>query len=200
MNRSLRVLSCVVLVVAAAACRPGAGAAGESCPPRFGCAARGTYFVLDSGFFGLSNGSGAEAALRCELARNLHFESSLGFFGTEGAGVPVDGFDCALSLVALLPVLLPYRPVARAGVGWLTVDPVTVTPTSTFRPSQTAFYLVGGVGVSRAVVGRVHLEAAASFWITPYRYRVYAFDRQEVLVAEERFTHVGISLGAVYSF
>lgn len=194
-------LRCAAIVIAIAAlCRPAAGAAEPSSPRRLSVEARGTYHILDAGFFGLSDAPGVAAAFRCEIVPDISVENAFGFFATEGAGVSVNGFDYAFSVVALLPFFAPYRPVARAGVGFLSVDPVTVTPTSTFRPAQTAFYLVGGVGVSRSITDRVHLEAGASFWVTPYRYRVYAFDRREVLLTEERFAHLGLSLGAVYSF
>lgn len=194
-------LRCAAIVIAVAAlCRPAAGGAESSSSRRLSLEARGTYYILDTGFFGLSNAPGVEAAFRCEIVPALYVENALGFFATEGAGVSVNGFDYAFSVVALFPFLVPYRPVARAGVGFLTVDPVTVTPTGTFRPAQTTFYFVGGVGISRSITDRVHLEANASFWVTPYRYRVYAFDRREVLLTEERFAHLGLSLGAVYSF
>ncbi len=97
-------------------------------------------------------------------------------------------------------MFIPYRPVARFGVGFLSVNPVTVTPIESFRPAQTTFYLCGGAGVTRSFLENFFVEAEASVWVAPYRYRVYEFNRYDVTVSEEWFTHLGLSLGAVYTF
>ncbi|MGD1049184.1 MAG: hypothetical protein ABR899_10600 [Candidatus Krumholzibacteriaceae bacterium] len=159
-----------------------------------------TCYIFDSQFFGLSSGFGVDAALRCELGSDIYFENTLGLFKTKGSGLTVDGVDYRLNLLAIFPVLLPYRPVARLGVGFLSVNPVTVTPTSTFRPTQTTFYILGGAGVTRAIFPRVLIDAGAEFWITPYEYRIYRFDRLEVDTQLERFTHISISVGITYAF
>jgi hypothetical protein len=159
-----------------------------------------TSYVFDSQFFGLSSGFGVDAALRCEIGSDIYFENTLGLFKTKGDGVTVDGVDYRLNMLAIFPVLVPYRPVARLGVGFLSVNPVTVTPTSTFRPTQTTFYILGGAGVTRAILDRVMLDASAEFWITPYQYRIYRFNRSDVDTELERFTHVSISLGITYTF
>ncbi len=201
MKRSMCRLRCAaVLLAAAALCLPDPGAAESPLSRRIGFEARGTYYVLDTGFFGLSNGLGAEAALRYELAPDIYFENAVGFFDTEGSGVSVGGFDYALSLVALFPVLIPYRPVARLGVGFLSVNPVTVTPTESFRPTQTTFYFLCGAGVSRSILDGILLEASANFWITPYQYRIYRFNRLDVDSSVERFTHLSISVAVAYTF
>lgn len=159
-----------------------------------------TYYVFDSRFFGLSNGFGVDAALRCELGSDIYFENTVGLFKTKGSGVTVDGFDYRLNLLAIFPVLIPYRPVARFGVGFLSVNPVTVTPTSTFRPAQTTFYILGGAGVTRTIFDRVLIDASAEFWITPYEYRIYRFNRFDVDTQLDRFTHLSISVGITYTF
>ena len=169
-------------------------------PRRISAAAAVSYYILDGDFFGLGNAVGAKAALRYELANDIYFENSIGFFDTEGSGVDVAGFDYRLGLAAVFPVLIPYRPVARCGIGFLSVNPVTVTPTESFRPTQTTFYLCAGVGATRSLFERFLLEAEASFWITPYRYRIYRFNRIDVTTIEERFMHLSLSLGAVYTF
>ena len=158
------------------------------------------YYVFDSDFFGLANGLGATAALRYEIGSDIYFENGFGFFRTEGSGVSVNGLDYHLNLLAVFPVLIPYRPVARLGIGFLSVNPITVTPTETFRPTQTTFYFVGGAGVTRMILDRMLVEASAQFWVTPYRYRIYEFDRYDVTTATEQFMHVSISLGLVYAF
>lgn len=169
-------------------------------PRRIGASADCTYYIFDGGFFDLKAGLGAGVALRYELLRDIYFENSIGFLRTNGSGVDVGGLDYRVGLVAVFPVLIPYRPVARCGVGFLSVNPVTATPTDTYRPSQTTFYLTGGVGATRSLPANLLVEAEAGFWIMPYRYRVYEFNRFDVTVREERFMHVGISIGAVYTF
>jgi hypothetical protein len=188
-----------VAAMVAAAVHLATGVRAET-PRRIAVAARFTYYIFDGEFFGLGGAVGAGAALRYELMRDIHFENSLGILDTKGSGVDVGGLDYRLNVVAVFPVLIPYRPVARCGIGLISVDPVTVTPTKSFRPSQTTFYLTGGVGATRSLVENFLVEAEASFWITPYRYRIYEFNRFDVAVREERFMHVGISLGAVYTF
>jgi hypothetical protein len=158
------------------------------------------YYVLDSDFFGLANAFGADAALRYEIGSDIYFENGLGAFQTEGNGASVTGFDYHLNLLALFPVLIPYRPIARLGIGFLSVNPVTATPTETFRPTQTTFYVLGGAGVTRMILDRMLLEANANFWVTPYQYRVYRFNRFDVTTSAERFMHVSVSLGVVYTF
>jgi len=176
------------------------GAARAELPRRISVGLESTFYVLDSEFFGLGNALGIGAALRYELASDIYFENGLGMFKTEGADVSVTGLDYRLNLLALFPVLIPYRPVARLGVGFLSVNPVTVTPTSSFRPTQTTFYFLGGAGVSRSMFDNVLLEASANFWITPYEYRIYRFNRLDVDTSVERFTHISISVAVAYTF
>jgi hypothetical protein len=176
------------------------GAARAELPRRINVTLGSEYYVLDSEFFGLSNAYGMGGALRYELASDIYFENGIGALRTDGDGVSVGGFDYHLSLLALFPVLIPYRPIARLGIGFLSVNPVTVTPTSTFRPAQTTFYFIGGAGISRSVHDRLSVEACANFWITPYEYRIYRFNRLDVDTSTERFTHLSISLGVAYAF
>lgn len=196
----IRDRACRAVACAAALSVLACSGANAELPRRISAALQTHYFVLDSEFFGLSNGFGLDAALRYELASDIYFENGIGFLGTKGAGVDVDGFDYHLNLVALFPVLIPYRPVARLGVGFISVNPVTVTPTESFRPAQTTFYFLGGAGVTRSVFDRVLLEASANFWITPYEYTIYRFNRSDVETEMRRFTHLSISLGVLYSF
>jgi len=176
------------------------GAARAAQERRIAATLEPTSYVFDSQFFGLSSGFGVDAALRCELGSDIYFENTLGLFKTKGSGVTVDGLDYRLNLLAIFPVLIPYRPVARFGVGFLSVNPVTVTPTTTFRPAQTTFYILGGAGVTRAIFDRVLIDAGAEFWITPYEYRIYRFNRLDVETQLERFTHLSISVGITYTF
>jgi len=176
------------------------GAARAELPRRISVGLESNYYVLDPEFFGLGDAVGVGAALRYELSSDIYFENGLGVFKTEGTGVSVSGLDYHLNLLALFPVLIPYRPVARLGVGFLSVNPVTVTPTESFRPTQTTFYFLCGVGVSRSILDTMLLEASANFWITPYQYRIYRFNRLDVDSSVERFTHLSISLGVAYTF
>jgi len=159
-------LSAAVFPLLALAC----GAANAELPRRIGASLELNYFVLDSDFFGLSGAFGVDAALRYELASDIYFENSLGLLTTDAEGVEVNGLDWRLNLLALFPVLIPYRPVARLGIGVISVNPLTVTPTEGFRPTQTTFYLLGGAGVTRSIHARILVEASANFWITPYEY------------------------------
>jgi len=185
-----------VIIAAVSLC----GAARAELPRRISLGLESKYYILDPEFFGLGNALGIGAALRYELTSDIYFENGLGMFKTEGAGVSVDGLDYHLNLLALFPVLIPYRPVARLGIGFLSVNPVTVTPTERFRPTQTTFYFLCGAGVSRSIFDNVLLEASANFWITPYEYRIYRFNRLDVDTSVERFTHLSISIGVAYTF
>ena len=174
--------------------------AGAQLPRRISATLAPEYYALDSKFFGLSDAYGIGVALRYELFSDIYFENGLGVLTTEGSGVDVSGLDYRLSLVTLFPILIPYRPIARLGVGLLSVNPVTVTPTSSFRPTQTTFYCIGGVGVSRSVFDRICVEACANLWITPYKYRTYRFNRLDVETSTDRFTHLSVSLAVTYTF
>lgn len=157
-------------------------------------------YVFDSKFFDVGHAFGGEVALRYEIAGDIHLESGLGAFRGNAGGVNVDGLDYRLNLIAIIPVLIPYRPIARMGIGFISVDPITVTPTETFRPTQTAFYFICGAGATRSISDKVLVEAGANLWITPYKYRIYRFDRQDVEASPARFAHIAISIGATYIF
>ncbi len=160
------------------------------------------YFIFDSKFFDLEGALGAGAALRYELASDFYFENGIGLFGADANGVAVDGLDYRLNLFMIVPYFMPLRcrPVARLGVGFLSVNPVTATPTDTYRPTQTAFYVFGGAGLTRAVLKHFLVEASANAWITPYKYRIYRFNRVDVDTSVERFAHLSISLALTYTF
>lgn len=196
----MRMRSTIGAVAVAAVLAGAVGGARAELPRRIAVALEPSYYVFDSSFFGLDNGLGVEAALRYEVAYDIYFENAIGGFSTEGDGVPVSGIDYRLGALALFPVLIPYRPAARLGIGFLSANPLTVTPTDSFRPTQTTFYLVGGAGITKSLFEHVLLEAGASFWITPYRYRIYRFNRSNVEMSEQRFIHLGISLGVSYTF
>ncbi len=171
--------------------------------PRQICASlESHYYVFDSKFFDLESAFGAGAALRYELASDFYFENGIGLFGADANGVAVDGLDYRLNLFAIFPLLIPvpYRPVARLGVGFLSINPLTATPTDTYRPTQTALYLFGGAGITRTFLKNMLVEASANVWITPYKYRIYRFNRLDVDTDTERFTHLSISLAATYLF
>jgi hypothetical protein len=189
-------LAVVSMIAAVLVC----GRAHTETPRRINVSLESQYYIFDSDYFGLGNAFGVDAALRYEIGSDIYFENGLGIFQTEGNNVSVNGVDYHLNFVALFPVLIPYRPVARFGIGFLSVNPVTVTPTETFRPTQTTFYFLGGAGVTRMILDRVLIEANANFWVTPYRYRVYRFNRFDVTTNAERFLHVSISFGFVYTF
>lgn len=177
------------------------GALAET-PRRICASVESRYYAFDSGFFDLGNGFGAGAALRYEIVRDFYFENGIGAFGADGSGVSVGGLDYRLNLFAIVPFFMPvpYRPVARLGVGFLSVNPITATPTDTYRPTQTTFYLFGGAGMTRTFMKNMLVEGSANLWITPYKYRIYRFNRLNVNTDIERFTHFSISLAATYIF
>ena len=126
----------------------------------------------------------------------------IGFLDGDAGGVDIDGFDYRLNLFAIIPyfIRVPYRPVARLGVGFLSVNPVTATPTDTYRPTQTTMYLLAGAGITRNFLKRMLVEVSADVLVTPYQYRIYPFDRQDVNTSLERFTHFSMSLALTYTF
>ena len=81
-----------------------------------------------------------------------------------------------------------------------TTVPITATPTETYRPGQTAFYLICGGGFTRSFRENIFVEASADFYLTPYEYRIYEFDRSSVLTEDVRFTHFVFTIGASYAF
>jgi hypothetical protein len=171
--------------------------------PRHICASiESRYYVFDPAFFDLGNAFGGGAALRCEIASDIYFENAIGMFFAKGGGVTVNGLDDRLNLLAIFPFFVPpsLRPVARFGVGFMSVNPLTATPTKTYRPTQTAFYVLGGAGVTRTFFGNVLVEAGANVWITPYKYRIYRFNRVDVSTSTARFTQLALSLALTYTF
>jgi hypothetical protein len=167
---------------------------------RIGAAFHLDYFTFDSDYFGIENALGAEIDLRYELLWNIYFENRIGAFKSLSEGSSTEGMSYQLGLAAIFPYLIPYRPIARIGFGFLSSDPVTVTPTESYRPSQTTFYIVTGGGITRSIKENIVVELNANIWLTPYRYRIYRFNRSNVEAENKQFTHLAISLGVMYIF
>jgi hypothetical protein len=158
------------------------------------------YYLLDSDYFGMEDGFGVGFAFRYEIANNAYLENMIGRFTSHDGVVDIDGLNYHLDLLAIFPVLIPYRPFMRFGVGFLSVNPITVTPTETYRPAQTAFYLIGGGGFTRSFRENIFVEASADFYMTPYQYTIYEFDRSSVSTRDTYFSHLVFGLGVSYSF
>ena len=158
------------------------------------------YYMLDDEYFGMDSAVGALFAFRYEIVNNIFFENCLGSFTSEADGLNIDGMNYQFGGTAILPYMIPYRPILRLGVGFLSVNPTTVTPTESFRPGQTAFYFITGAGMTRSIRENIIVEAAANIYYTPYDYIIYAFDRSEVSTQNVRFTHYVFNLGISYSF
>ena len=178
----------------------------------FGAAARGemqrrinvgidfNYYLLDGEFFGMDDGIGGGLALRYEISNDVYLENVFGRFTANDGIVDIDGLNYHVDLLAVFPVLIPYRPILRAGIGFLAVNPITVTPTETYRPGQTAFYLIGGGGLTRTIRENIIVEASADLYMTPYEYTIYEFDRSSVSTEDVRFTHLVFNIGVNYAF
>jgi hypothetical protein len=158
------------------------------------------YYILDGDYYGMVDGFGAGLAFRYEITNNVYLENMIGRFTSNDGGVDIDGLNYHLDLLVIFPVLIPYRPFMRLGVGFLAVNPITVTPIETYRPAQTAFYLIGGGGFTRSLRENIFLEASADFYLTPYQYKIYEFDRSSVSTQDAYFTHLVFGLGVAYAF
>jgi hypothetical protein len=169
-------------------------------PRRINATFSPAYFILDSGYFNMDNAPGIKFAVRYEIMADIYFENAIGTFLSKSEDVSITGFNYQFGVLANFPYFFPYRPSGRFGFGFMTADPITVTPQHTFRPSQTTFYFVFGLGASYPIKNNLFLEAGVDAWLTPYKYRIYTFNRQDVETAEEQFTHVGLSIGVSYVF
>jgi hypothetical protein len=158
------------------------------------------YYMLDGDYFGMDNGFGAGFAFRYEIANNVYIENIIGRFTSNDGVVDIDGLNYHLDLLAIFPVLIPYRPLLRLGAGFLSVNPITTTPIQTYRPAQTAFYLICGSGFTRSIRENIFIEASVDFYLMPYDYTIYEFDRSAVSTQDTRFTHLLFNLGAAYAF
>jgi len=158
------------------------------------------YYMLDGDYFRMDDGVGAGFAFRYEVANNVYIENFIGRFTANDGVVDIDGLNYHLDLLAIFPVLIPYRPLMRLGAGFLAVNPITTTPIQTYRPAQTAFYLICGGGFTRSMRENILVEASVDFYLTPYDYTIYEFDRSEVSTHDVRFTHLIFNFGVSYSF
>ena len=159
-----------------------------------------TFTILDEEYWNMDNAAGVDLALRYEMFGNIYLENRLGFQAGDSDGNSVTCFNGQLGLMVFATHFLPYRPYARAGLGLMSANPVTTTPTDTFKPSQTTFYFVLGLGASRYVWKEMMIEAGADVLFAPYDYNKYSFDRQSVLLEKVQFTHFNFSLGVTYTF
>lgn len=169
-------------------------------PRRIGASLLARYYILDSDYFGMDDAFGMDISLIYELTWNIYFENRIGLFESESNNVSVYGMTYNMGLLAIFPVIIPYRPLARFGIGFMAADPLTVDPTKTFRPTQTTFYFYGGTGVTRTIKENIIVETNTNVWFTPYEYRIYSFYRNKVEVEKAQFTHVTFSLGISYIF
>ena len=194
-------LALLALALVAAGTLAGGGASAQT-PRRICASLEAHYYVFDSEFFDIGDGFGGAAALRYEIASDFYFENVIGFLDGDAGGVDIDGFDYRLNLFAIIPyfITVPYRPVARLGVGFLSVNPLTATPTDTYRPTQTTMYILAGAGITRNFLKRMLVEVSADVLVTPYQYRIYTFDRQDVSTSLARFTHFSTTLALTYTF
>ncbi len=177
---------------------PSAGSCQEN--RRINAALLGSFTLLDSDYFGLDNAAGVDLALRYEFYYNIFLESRIGTFSCSGEGENINGFKSEVGIAAYSSHFLPLRPGLRAGFGLHSANPVTVTPTDTFKPSQTTFYLYIGCTLGRFVWRSLEVEAGSDVIFSPYEYTKYAFDRQSVITEKAQFTHYTFTLGASYSF
>ncbi|MCU0639211.1 MAG: hypothetical protein MUF59_05005 [Candidatus Krumholzibacteria bacterium] len=159
-----------------------------------------SHIALDSEYFGMNGATGTDIFIRYEVLGNIHAETRIGAFSSDDDGHSVGMFKGQLGLAFVSTSFLPYRLFGRAALGLLSSNPVTVTPTDTFRPSQTTFNIVVGIGADRFLWKSLAAEAGLDVMFTPYKYNVYTFDRQSVSTDPSQFTHFVISLGASWSF
>ena len=167
---------------------------------RIGAGAEINYYFLDSDFFGMEDAWGIDFAFKYEISQSVFFDTRWGFLTSDQEGTRVSGLNYQLGILGVFPVLIPYRPYARAGFGIMSVNPVTVTPVDTFRPAQTTFYFIFGGGFTRSLKENITVDLGASVWVAPYHYRIYSFDRNKVDTLSAQFTHVTLSLGLTYIF
>jgi hypothetical protein len=158
------------------------------------------YYLFDDGYFGIESGLGVDALLRFEISRNVFIENRLGGYTAEQDGTDIAGLNGQLGVTAIFPVWIPYRPSARFALALLTVNPSISEPVKEFRPSQTVFYMVFGLGMTRVLKGMFQIEAGADVMFTPYEYRIYEFYRQYYEAREAGFLHLSFYLGASYTF
>ncbi len=158
------------------------------------------FYMFDDDYFGIGNGVGADIVLRYEIRQNFFFENRLGGYGANQGDANITGFNAQLGATAFLPVWMPWRPSARFAFALMTANPVISDPVQEFRPSQTVFYCVAGIGITRAISHDFQIESGIDILFTPYSYRIYEFHRQYVEVTEARFTHIAFFLGASYTF
>jgi hypothetical protein len=159
-----------------------------------------TYTILDDEYWGMDGAGGVDLAFRYEMFGNIYLENRLGFQSGKSEGNSVTCFNGQLGMMVFATHFLPYRPYARAGFGLMSANPVTTTPTDTFKPSQTTFYFVLGLGTGRYLWKEMMIEAGADVLFAPYDYNKYSFDRQSVLLEKVQFTHFNFSLGITYTF
>ncbi len=158
------------------------------------------FYLFDSDYFGIGNGGGADIVMRYEIRQNVFFENRLGIYAASQDGHNITGFNGQVGVMAFLPMWIPFRPSARLALALMTANPVVAEPVEAFRPSQTVFYLVTGVGITRSIGADFQIESGIDLLFTPYSYRVYKFYRQYVEVRDTRFTHLAFFIGASYTF
>ena len=197
LHRHTRV--CALLFLVFALLLPASAARGEM-QRRINIGLHVDYYLLDDDYFGMDDGIGAGLAFRYEIWNNVFLENVIGRFSANDGVVDIDGLNYHIDLLAILPVLIPYRPLLRAGMGFISVNPITSTPVQTYRPAQTAFYFLCGGGFTRSLREDLFIESSVDFYITPYDYRIYEFDRSSVSMEDARFTHLVVKLGVSYSF
>ncbi len=160
-----------------------------------------SYVIFDSEYFGMDSAVGTDIVLRYGLFADLYLESRLGTFASSNNDTKIHGFNSQIGITAFAQDFLPFRPGIRVALGLYSTNPVIVTPTETFRPSQTTFYFITGLNIGRYIWKGLLVEIGADVMFTPYEYKKYTFARPDQVSTENaQFTHFVFSLGTSFSF
>jgi len=159
-----------------------------------------SLYRFDSSFFGAEYAPGIDARASIRLLGDIYFENVIGLYTADTDDYRLEGFKDQIN-VRFSPVSgFMVNPELTLGIAIISANPAAETVTKEFRPTQTAFYLSAGAGASFRFSKRIVFRGGVTVMATPYRYRIYSYDRESIDQEERQLTNINLALGASYLF
>ncbi len=159
-----------------------------------------SFYRFDSSFFGAEYAPGIDTRVSIKIIKNIHLENAVGLYSADTDVHRLEGFKNQIN-VRINPMSgFIIDPELTLGIAFISANPAAETVTEKFRPTQTAFYLSAGAGASKRFSKSIIFRLRITILATPYRYRVYFYDRESITQSERQFTNINLALGASYLF
>jgi len=158
--------------------------------------------IPDNDFFGAALSPGISTGFGIEINRSFRLKQRFEYFFAEADPENFEIFNSRFFLEYAPSIWNRLQPVVSAGMALVTANPPAASGSrKSFKPSQTVFCLSAGAGAEfPGIIKGVGISTTITVLASPYRYRKYYFENCNPVYDEAQFTHVLLSIAAIYSF